>query len=145
MPPIKPLRAHTGCTYGKSNIQKRYYSKMAFTLIDTKTGRAVRVSLKPGFFQNALNSPFVAERKKGVLPQDIPPEITGPLVKKILGLPESEFLSISDVFRKDMKKGSANFNVKRCARCGEAVFTDRVIITTDGRELCIPCAEKEKA
>ncbi len=26
----------TGCTYGKSNIQKLYYSKMAFTLIDSK-------------------------------------------------------------------------------------------------------------
>jgi formylmethanofuran dehydrogenase subunit E len=24
----------TGCTYGKSNIEKRYYNKMAFTLID---------------------------------------------------------------------------------------------------------------
>ena len=134
----------TGCTYGKSNIQKLYYSKMAFTLIDTKTGRAVRVSLKPEFFEKALGSPFVQERKKGIPPQDIPAEITGPLVKRVLSLPESEFLDISNVFRKDVKKGTPNFNVKRCAKCGEAVFTDRLIITMDGRKLCIPCAEKEK-
>ena len=40
----------TGCTYGKSNIEKLYYNKMAFTLIDQQSGRSVRVSLKRGFF-----------------------------------------------------------------------------------------------
>ncbi|MFN3481090.1 MAG: FmdE family protein [Thermodesulfovibrionales bacterium] len=134
----------TGCTYGKANIQKLYYNKMAFTLIDTKTGRAVRVSLKPEFFERALNSPFVQERKKGIPPQDIPAEITDPLVERILNLPENEFLNISDVFHKDIKKGSPNFEVKRCDKCGEAVFTDKLIKTPDGRMLCIPCSEAEK-
>ena len=72
----------------KANIQKLYYIKMAFTLIDAKTGKAVRVSLKPEFFEKALNSPFVQERKKGVPPQDIPAAITDPLVDRILGLSE---------------------------------------------------------
>ncbi len=134
----------TGCTYGKSNIQKLYYNKMAFTLIDTKTGRAVRVSLKPEFFEKALNSPFVQERKKGIPPQDIPAAITDPLVERILKLPESEFLNISNVFQKEVKKGSPNFDVKRCAKCGETVFTDKLITASDGRMLCIPCAEEGK-
>ena len=132
----------TGCTYGKSNIQKLYYSKMAFTLIDTKSGRAVRVSLKPEFFEKALSSPFVQERRKGVPPQDIPAAITDPLVERVLGLSESEFLDVSDVFQKDVKKGSPNFNIKRCAQCGEAVFTDKLTIAADGRMLCTPCAAK---
>ncbi len=59
----------TGCTYGKSNIEKLYYNKMAFTMIDTKAGKAVRVSLKPDFFEMALSSPFVQKRKAGVPPQ----------------------------------------------------------------------------
>lgn len=130
----------TGCTYGKSNIQKLYYNKMAFTLIDAKTGRAVRVSLKPEFFEKAVNSPFVQERKKGVPPQDIPAAITNPLVERILGLPESDFLMISDIFRKEVKKGAANFEVKRCAKCGEAVFTDKLTTAADGKLLCIPCS-----
>jgi len=134
----------TGCTYGKSNIQKLYYSKMAFTLIDAKTGRAVRVSLKPEFFEKALNSPFVQERKKGVPPQDIPAAITDPLVERILGLSESEFLMVSDVFRKDLKKGAANFEVKRCANCGEAVFTDKLTTGPDGKLLCIPCSGQNR-
>lgn len=134
----------TGCTYGKSNVQKLYYNKMAFTLVDTKSGNAVRVSLKPEFFEKALNSPFVQERKKGVPPQDIPPEITDPLVDRVLGLSESEFLIISAVFQKSIKKGSPNFEVKRCEKCGEAVFTDKLTKTPDGRSLCIPCAEAGK-
>jgi len=134
----------TGCTYGKANIQKLYYNKMAFTLVDTKSGRAVRVSLKPEFFEKAMNSPFVQERKKGVPPQNIPAAITDPLVERILGLPETEFLNISDVFQKDMKKGPANFDVKRCAKCGEAVFTDKLTTAPDGRMLCIPCFEAGK-
>jgi len=134
----------TGCTYGKSNIQKLYYSKMAFTLIDVKTGKAVRVSLKPEFFEKALNSPFVQERKKGVPPQDIPASITDPLVERVLGLSEADFLTISDVFHKDQKKGSPNFEVKRCSNCGEAVFTDKLNTRSDGRLVCIPCSESGK-
>ncbi len=134
----------TGCTYGKSNIQKLYYNKMAFTLIEAKTGKAVRVSLKPEFFEKALNSPFVQERKKGVPPQDIPASITDPLVERVLGLSEADFLNISNVFHKDLKKGTPNFDVKRCATCGEAVFTDKLKTATDGRLVCIPCSESGK-
>ena len=72
----------TSCTYGKSNIEKRYYNKMAFTLIDNKTGKSVRVSLKPDFFEKALSSPFVQQRKDGVPPQDINPDIANPLIEK---------------------------------------------------------------
>jgi len=134
----------TGCTYGKANIQKLYYNKMAFTLVDAATGRAVRVSLKPEFFEKALSSPFVQKRKEGVPPQDIPPEITDPLVERILGLPETDFLDISGVFRKEVKKGQASFEVKRCSGCGEAVFVNKLTETEDKRLLCVPCAAKEK-
>jgi formylmethanofuran dehydrogenase subunit E len=134
----------TGCTYGKSNIQKLYYNKMAFTLIDAKAGKAVRVSLKPEFFEKALNSPFVQERKKGVPPQDIPASITDPLVDRVLGLSENDFLNISEVFHKDVRKGNPNFDVKRCSKCGEAVFTDKITAASDGRQVCIPCSEARK-
>ena len=96
----------TGCTYGKANIEKLYYNKMAFTLIDAKSGRGIRVSLKPGFFEKALQSPFVQERKKGVPPQNIAPEITNPLVERILNLPESEFLDIEQSVLQRSEKGS---------------------------------------
>ena len=70
---------------------------MAFTLIDVRKQKAVRVSLKPAFFAAALDGPFVAQRKAGVLPQDIDPRITDPLVEKIAGLPEEQFLAVGPV------------------------------------------------
>ncbi len=130
----------TGCTYGKSNIRKLYYNKMAFTLVDTKSGRAVRVSLKPDFFGKALNSPFVQERKKGVLPQNIPPETTNPLVEKVLSLPEEEFLDISEIKTTDVRQKKGMFETRRCGNCGELTFVDKLRLTTDGKLVCIPCS-----
>jgi len=141
---VDGIMVATGSTYGKGNISKLRYNKMAFTLIDVPTGRAVRVSLKPEFFEKALSSPFVQKRKEGVLPQDIPPAITDPQVERILNLPEKDFLSVSEIFKREMKKGPTSFEVKRCSRCGEAVFTNKIKEGPEGRLLCIPCAEKEK-
>ena len=59
----------TGCTFGKGNIEKLRYHKMAFTLIDVRRQKAVRVSLKPAFFAAALDGPFVAQRKAGFFPR----------------------------------------------------------------------------
>ena len=70
---------------------------MAFTLVDQKTGREIRVSLKPGFFEKALASPFVQQRKAGMSPQDIAPEIADPLINRIIGLDEAEFLDIGPI------------------------------------------------
>jgi len=138
---VDGIMVATGATYGKSNIKKLNYSKMAFTLIDTATDRAIRVSLKPEFFEKVLASPFVQKRKEGVLPQNIPAEITQPQVERILALPEADFLNISEVFTKKLTKGKGNFETKRCAKCGEAVFTDKLKEGPGGKLLCIPCSE----
>ncbi len=128
----------TGCTYGKANIEKRYYNKMAFTLIDVAGGRAVRVSLKPEFFAKMLESPFVEQRKNGIPPQDIAPEIAVPLVEKVLSMPEDAFLVIEPVtpFTLERKKGV--FDAKPCSQCGELTFVDKLV--DDGNGLvCLGC------
>ena len=130
----------TGCTYGKSNIEKLYYNKMAFTLIDQQTGRSVRVSLKPAFFEKALQSPFVQQRKAGVPPQNIPAEVTDPMVNRILGLDESEFLDIGEIQTVPVTKGKAIFEIKACESCGEMTFVNKLRQTVDGKTVCIPCS-----
>jgi len=133
----------TGCTYGKSNIEKLHYNKMAFTLIDQQAGKAVRVSLKPDFFEMALASPFVQQRKAGVPPQDIVPEVTDPLVNRILGLADKEFLDVGPVQPVQTRKGKAIFTAKRCAKCGELTFVNKLRETEDGDLVCIPCSGYE--
>ena len=130
----------TGCTYGKSNIQKLYYNKMAFTLVDQATGKAVRVSLKPDFFEKALASPFVQKRKAGVPPQDIEPEIADPLVNRIIGLDEEDFLDVGEVQTVEVKKAKGVFAAERCAQCGELTFVNKLRETEDGHLACIPCS-----
>ena len=130
----------TGCTYGKSNIEKLYYNKMAFTLIDNATGRSVRVSLKPEFFENALKSPFVQQRKAGVPPQDIDPAITDPMVDKIKGMEEAMFLNIGEVKNTDVKKGKGVFEIKKCEVCGEATFVNKLRVSLDGKIVYMGCA-----
>ena len=134
------IMAATGCTYGKSNIEKLYYNKMAFTLIDQKSGRSVRVSLKPGFFEKALQSPFVQQRKAGVPPQDIPADVADPLINRIIGLDDSEFLDIGDVQVVEIKKGQGVFEAKPCASCGELTFVNKLRQSLDGKLVCIPCS-----
>jgi len=137
---IDGIMTATGCTYGKSNIEKLYYNKMAFTLIEVKTGRAVRVSLTADFFESALNSPFVQQRAKGVEPQDIAPEITDPLVTKILGLDENQFLVIGEVQQLEPPKGKGTFKAKRCHSCGEVTFVNKLRVDEKGEMVCILCS-----
>lgn len=131
----------TGCTYGKSNIEKRYYNKMAFTLIDVKQGVSVRVRLKDAFFGNMLQSPFVAQRKQGVPPQDIPAEITDPLVNKVMTMPEEMFLEIGPKEACDFPRGKGCFDTDLCTKCGERVFVDKLVATEAGK-ICVPCKEQ---
>ena len=128
----------TGCTYGKSNIEKLYYNKMAFTLIDTVGGRSLRVRLKDDFFGKMLDSPFVAQRKAGVAPQDVPAELADPLVEKVLGMPEDHFLDIGPVESHAFTKGGSCFETALCESCGERVFVDK-LTPTDSGMICIPC------
>ena len=116
---------------------------MAFTLIDNNAGRSVRVSLKPNFFLKALNSPFVQKRKEGILPQDVDPGITDPAIKKILNLAESDFLDIGEVKQIDVKKHKGVFDAKVCAKCGEVTFVDKLRVSANGEEMCIPCSGYE--
>lgn len=134
----------TGCTYGKSNIEKRYYNKMAFTLVDNRTGRSVRVSLKPDFFEKALASPFVKQRKAGVPPQDIDPAIADPLINNILALEEEKFLDIGEIKNIDVEKKKGIFETRRCESCGEVTFVNKLRITPEGKTVCIPCSGYEE-
>lgn len=134
------VMAATGCTYGKSNIEKLYYNKMAFTLIEVATGHRVRVALKSDFFEDALRSPFVQQRKAGVEPQDIPAEVVDPLIERIMSLDAQQFLDVKSLPDEvpAMKKGL--FETARCTICGEAAFVDKLRVLPDKQLACLPCS-----
>ncbi|MBB5336614.1 FmdE family protein [Pectinatus brassicae] len=140
---VDGLMTITGCTYGKSNIKKSYYGKMAFTLVDTENEKAVRIQLKPDFFEKMLQSPFVQQRKQGILPQNIPSNIIDPLLSGVMNRSEDDFLLISPIFNYPFKKKKGNFDTEICEMCGERVFSHK-LQNINGKKICIPCAEKSK-
>jgi len=138
------VQVATGCTYGKGNIEKLNYSKIGIIVIDVKNRKAVRVSINPEFHKMAIGSQFVQMRKDGIEPKDISPEIIDPLVEKVMQAPEEKLFKISNIFDFDFKPKKSTFELHECEKCGETVFATAVRLA-EGKILCIPCSEYEKA
>ncbi len=137
---VDGLQVSTGCTFGKGNIEKLNQGKTAFTLVDIKNKRSVRVSLNPDFQAKSLSSEFVNQRKKGIEPKDIAPEIVDPAVEKITTVEDSDILKMEEVKNFEFKPKKGTFDWEKCARCGEIVFVTGLRVV-DGKHYCIPCSE----
>ncbi|MGC1425155.1 MAG: FmdE family protein, partial [Nitrosotalea sp.] len=137
---VDGLQVSTGCTFGKGNIEKLNQGKTAFTLVDIKNKKAVRVSLNPDFQAKSLSSEFVNQRKKGIEPKDIAPEIVDPAVEKITTVEDADILKIEEVKNFEFKSKKGTFDWEKCARCGEIVFATGLRVV-DGKHYCIPCSE----
>jgi formylmethanofuran dehydrogenase subunit E len=136
------VMASTGCTYGKGIAEKLNYGKNAIVLVDLKTKRAVRVSMRPEFFEKALNSEFVKLRKQKIEPRDIKPELVLPLIENVQQLDENVLFTVSEVFQKEVQLPKGTFDWHNCSICNEIVFDNQSKII-DGSRVCVPCAEKQ--
>jgi len=136
---VDGVQVATGCTFGKSNIEKLDYEKNAITLIDVEKKKAVRVALNPEFQKKGLGSQFVQMRSKGIEPQDIAADIIDPMIENIVAQPDQALFRISNLFDYDFKGKKGTFEWHQCEECGEIVFAHGVRIKS-GKKLCIPCA-----
>ena len=59
------IQVLTGCTFGKGNFHYRDYGKQAFTLFGRKSGRGVRVCLRPGALEPTARHRQLMERIRG--------------------------------------------------------------------------------
>ncbi len=62
----------TGCTLGKGNLEKTPYGKLAVTVIERATNRAIRVSYKPTLQKQIGASAFMTKRGQGIEPDRHP-------------------------------------------------------------------------
>ena len=129
----------TGCTFGKGNIRKNPLGKLAVTLIDKDSNRAVRVSYKPTLAKQIAASAFMQQRAAGYQPDDIPEADQWELVNLVWNAPESDVLTVGEVFTYDHDWLPEVMGFVKCDMCGELTANAYVRLVGD-RKLCIPCS-----
>ena len=129
----------TGCTFGKGNVRKEPRGKLAFTLIEKDTNRAVRVSYKPTLQKQISESGFMIKRGLGVMPDDIPEVEQMEMVDLVWNAAESDVLTIGEPFQYPGTWYPEVMGFVPCATCGELVAKAYLRAVGD-KLVCIPCS-----
>lgn len=136
------IQAVTGCTFGKGNLRKTGYGKFGVTLVDRKSGQAVRVVPRAEAQARMKETPFFLEyRGKGVPASQVPDTVVDPLIRQVMETPEDAILAIGAPHPADGTKPAETFASFVCDRCGETVVEKYGRIVGQ-RKVCIPCQEK---
>jgi len=137
------IQSATGCTTGKRLFKPLYYGKAAMVLHAPQKG-TVRISLKPEVFDKLGKSEFLAYRKKGFAPTDIPEEVKDEVVNQVLNMTDDELFAITHLENFEVPSAKKTFAKYKCEHCGEYTFEPHIKLK-DGKKICIPCFEKELA
>ena len=139
------IQTVTGCTFGKGNLSKTGYGKFGVTLVDRKSGQAVRVVPRAEAQARMKETPFFLEyRGKGVPASRVPDAVADPLVRQVMDAPEEAILTVGRPFPMNGKKPSETFASFVCDLCGETVV-EKYGRIVGGQKVCIPCQEKALA
>ncbi len=129
----------TGCTFGKGNLRKEPLGKLAVTVIDKDTNRAVRVSYKPVLQKQIADSAFMQKRAAGIMANEIPEAEQMELVNLVWDAPEADVLSIGPVFEYDGEWLPEVMGFVPCDGCGELVAKAYLRVVGQ-KQMCIPCS-----
>jgi formylmethanofuran dehydrogenase subunit E len=119
----------TDCQVGRRTMRVLDYGKMAATLVDTKTGQAVRVWPRSDVRQKARRcAPDARSRWHAYL-------------EAYQIIPDEELLHVQPVeLTQSLAEILSRPNLRtNCDQCGEEVMNEREVVV-DGRSLCLPCA-----
>jgi formylmethanofuran dehydrogenase subunit E len=120
--------AATGCTVGHRTLRVEDYGKVAATFVETKTGRAVRIS--PALNIREKSHAYAAGEPRRYFAQ----------LRAYQTMPEEEMLTIQEVILKRpvgemISRPGIRVN---CDVCGEEIMNERQILR-DGLTLCRSC------
>jgi len=133
----------TGCTLGKGNMEKTPYGKLAVTLIERTTNRAVRVSYKPTLAKQITDSAFMVKRGQGMEPDQIPEAEQMELVDMVWNAAEADVLIIGEVYKFERDWFPELMGWVTCSACHELTARAYVRVLGD-KHVCIPCSGYER-
>ncbi|NON62545.1 FmdE family protein, partial [Acidianus sp. RZ1] len=113
----------TGCTYAKDLYTRLNYGKYAIILFKPGIG-AVRVSIKPEFFEKLINGPArkcLDLKAKGMKPSQFSSELYTPVLEVLETTPDEEMFQYKFLssFRYVPKRVGTGW--RKCDSCGEYV------------------------
>jgi formylmethanofuran dehydrogenase subunit E len=131
----------TGCTFGKGNFLFRDYGKQAFTLLGRRSGRGVRVCLRPGALEPAARHRQLMERiQRNEATREEQEEfgrIHRERAREILAKPLEKLFILKEICQVLPPRARIEPS-KQCQVCGEPAMASRIRIR-DGKEICRSC------
>jgi formylmethanofuran dehydrogenase subunit E len=140
------IQVMTGCTFGKGNFIFRNHGKNAFSLVDRKRRKGMRVCLCPDVFkgnpeffslsekvQNDEASPMQFERFR---------QLQQERTKKILDADPESLFKIEEI-SPDIPPKARIIESGICDFCGEITKMD-LLRQMNGKKICIPCSRKRE-
>ncbi|MEN6440106.1 MAG: FmdE family protein [Syntrophobacter sp.] len=123
----------TGRTPGKRSVRMMDYGKLAATFTETRSGRAVRVSVKPDSTEK------IKRLAQTYIPQK---EVQQPDLMAMITIAEEDLLNIQNVVvpMRPQDLPGEPLDMVVCQQCGETVKDMRHVIL-GGKLLCKPCAQ----
>lgn len=113
---VDAVQVMTGCTFGKGNLIYRPTGKMAFSFFCRKSGKSVRVVLKPD------THPGMSRRERQMY---------------ILEAPAGEVFSVKTP-QYALPERARSFTSVVCEICGEAAPEHKMRLQ-DGKKVCLDC------
>jgi len=132
------IQAATGATYGKLLMSKTFYGKLAATFYHRQKG-GIRLSLNPDAVDAMGQFEFIAIRKKGIEPSQIPAPLSEEIIRWVYEQTDETLFTVQPKPDFQFKPLKGSFNKTKCYSCGEYVF-DRYLKMKDGKPVCIPCS-----
>ena len=136
------IQAATAATFGKGQMHKLYYGKVAATFYWPGKG-AVRIALRNEFVDKIAPHEFFQYRRKGVEPSEISLEVSEDVIRIVLTASETDLFKVQPLADFQFTPVPGSFNKDKCEVCGEYVF-ERYLRIRDGIKICIPCAGAQK-
>jgi formylmethanofuran dehydrogenase subunit E len=133
----------TGCTFGKGNFIYKDYGKMVLTLLSRKTGKGVRVAMRPGAFSpDETHLALLRKVVKGAADEAEKKQFHELHIQRsldVLEMPDNKLFDVKTVQRELPAKARIEPS-EPCVRCGEPTMRTK-LESVDGRKVCRDCTE----
>ena len=132
------------CSAGKGNLILRNLGKHAYTFIDRRYNRAIRIVQRPEAVTQRIDPVAATLRPKVMGGTATPAEVKdfqarqAVIIDSILAMPFEDLFIVKEI-KPEVPEKARVFRSVPCAQCGEMVAEHRARVK-DGKFVCIPCA-----